>query len=167
MISNILDLDEISLSSIMTPRVVTTSIKPETSTDEIKLIIEKNQFSRYPIIDDEEHPLGIFFRHDLIELIENNKNILEIAEPPLILSDIISVKSAFRKLLNEKQHMAFIYDEFGSWLGIITLEDILEKILGEEIMDETDIVQDMRLFAKKKWATRNGKNGNYCVATIQ
>lgn len=154
MISNILDLDEISLSSIMTPRVVTTSIKPETSTDEIKLIIEKNQFSRYPIIDDEEHPLGIFFRHDLIELIENNKNILEIAEPPLILSDIISVKSAFRKLLNEKQHMAFIYDEFGSWLGIITLEDILEKILGEEIMDETDIVQDMRLFAKKMGNTQ-------------
>ncbi|MGL4673791.1 MAG: CNNM domain-containing protein, partial [Wohlfahrtiimonas sp.] len=63
--------------------------------------------------------------------------------------------TAFRKLLDEKQHLAFIYDEFGSWLGVITLEDIIEKIIGEEIVDETDIVVDMRLLAKKRWESRN------------
>lgn len=156
-IANILDLDEVDLSSIMTPRVVTAAIKPTISPESLKEIIDKNQFSRYPIIDDEENPLGIFFRHDLIDLIKNNQSVLDLAEEPLVLPDTISVKSAFRKLLDEKQHMAFIYDEFGSWLGIITLEDIIEKIIGEEIMDETDIVQDMRLLAKKRWETRKQK----------
>lgn len=156
-ISNILDLDEVDLASIMTPRVVTAAIKPDVGIEELKAIIDKNQFSRYPIIDNEENPLGIFFRHDFIELIRNDKKVLDLSEEALVLPDTISVKSAFRKLLDEKQHMAFIYDEFGSWLGVITLEDILEKIIGEEIMDETDIVQDMRLLAKKRWETRKQK----------
>lgn len=153
-ISNILDLDEVDLASIMTPRVVTAAIKPDITLEALKKVIDKNQFSRYPIIDDEENPLGIFFRHDLIEMIKNDKSVLDLSENPLVLPDTISVKSAFRKLLDEKQHMAFIYDEYGSWLGVLTLEDILEKIIGEEIMDETDIVSDMRLLAKKRWETR-------------
>lgn len=153
-ISNILDLDEVDLASIMTPRVVTAAINPNITLEALKKVIDKNQFSRYPIIDDEENPLGIFFRHDLIEMIKNDKSVLDLSENPLVLPDTISVKSAFRKLLDEKQHMAFIYDEYGSWLGVLTLEDILEKIIGEEIMDETDIVSDMRLLAKKRWETR-------------
>ncbi len=154
-ISNILDLDEVDLTTIMTPRVVTASIKPTTSIEELKNLIDQNQFSRYPILDDDENPLGVFFRHDLVDLINSHDSLLEFAEkPPLVLPDSISAKSAFRKLLDEKQHLAFIYDEYGSWLGIITLEDILEKIIGEEIVDETDIVPDMRLLAKKRWEIR-------------
>lgn len=154
-IFNILDLDEVDLTTIMTPRVVTAAITPTTNLETLKQIIDQNQFSRYPIVDQEENPLGVFFRHDFVDLINSDKNLLDFAETPaLVLPDTISVKSAFRKLLDEKQHLAFIYDEFGSWLGIITLEDILEKIIGEEIMDETDIVQDMRLLAKKRWEIR-------------
>lgn len=154
-IANILDLDEVDLTTIMTPRVVTASIKPTTTIDELKILIDQNQFSRYPIIDNEENPLGVFFRHDLVDLIDSGQSLLDFAEiPPLVLPDTISLKSAFRKLLNEKQHLAFIYDEYGSCLGIITLEDILEKIIGEEIVDETDIVSDMRLLAKKRWEIR-------------
>lgn len=154
-ISNILDLDEVDLTTIMTPRVVTVAIKPDTTIDELKILIDKNQFSRYPILDNEENPLGVFFRHDFIDLINSDQSLLAFAEKPaLVLPDTISAKSAFRKLLDEKQHLAFIYDEYGSWLGIITLEDILEKIIGEEIVDETDIVPDMRLLAKKRWEMR-------------
>lgn len=154
-IFNILDLDEVDLTTIMTPRVVTAAITPNTDLETLKQIIDQNQFSRYPIVDQEENPLGVFFRHDFVDLVHSDKSLLDFAEKPaLVLPDTISVKSAFRKLLDEKQHLAFIYDEFGSWLGIITLEDILEKIIGEEIMDETDIVQDMRLLAKKRWEMR-------------
>lgn len=154
-IYNILDLDEVDLTTIMTPRVVTASIKPTTTIEALKTLIDQNQFSRYPILDDEENPLGVFFRHDLVDLMNSDQSVLDFAEkPPLVLPDTISAKSAFRKLLDEKQHLAFIYDEYGSWLGIITLEDILEKIIGEEIVDETDIVPDMRLLAKKRWDSR-------------
>ena len=154
-ISNILDLGNINLTSIMTPRVVTTSITPDISVEELKILIDQNQFSRYPIVNEKEAPLGIFFRHDFIDLVETGQSVLDLSEPPLVLPDTTSVKTAFRKLLDHKQHMAFIYDEFGSWLGVITLEDIIEKLIGEEIVDETDIVVDMRLLAKKRWESRN------------
>lgn len=153
-IANILDLDEVDLTTIMTPRIVTSAITPDIDPKDLKKIIDQNQLSRYPIIDDRENPLGVFFRHDLVDLLASKKSLLDFAEPPLVFPDTISVKSAFRKLLDEKQHLAFIYDEYGTWLGIITLEDILEKILGEEIVDETDIVPDMRLLAKKRWESR-------------
>ncbi|GAA5100269.1 CNNM domain-containing protein [Wohlfahrtiimonas larvae] len=154
-ISNILDLNEVDLTSIMTPRVVTAAIHPNISYDDLKETIDQNQFSRYPIIDEQEAPLGVFFRHDYVDLVASGKTVLDFAEPPLVLPDTSSVKTAFRRLLDHKQHLAFIYDEFGSWLGVITLEDMIEKIIGEEIVDETDIVVDMRLLAKKRWESRN------------
>lgn len=154
MISNILDLDTVPMVSIMTPRIVTAYITPDMSPDALKEVINQNQFSRYPIVDAEENPLGVFFRHDLIDVTNDHKSILDCSEPPIILQDSMSIKSVLRKLLDEKQHLAFIYDEFGSWLGVITLEDILEKLIGEEIVDETDLVVDMRLLAKKRWEAR-------------
>lgn len=153
-IANVLDLNEVDITSIMTPRVVTTAIKPDIDPQELTDLIEKHQFSRYPIIDDEENPLGIFFRHDLLKVAQGGEKIMDLAEEPLVFPDTISVKNAFRKLLDEQQHLAFIYDEYGTWLGIITLEDILEKLIGEEILDEHDLVPDMRLLAKKRWESR-------------
>lgn len=153
-IANVLDLNEVDITSIMTPRVVTTAIKPDIDPESLTDLIERHQFSRYPIIDDAENPLGIFFRHDLLKVAQEGERIMDLAEEPLVFPDTISVKNAFRKLLDEQQHLAFIYDEYGTWLGIITLEDILERLIGEEILDEHDIVPDMRLLAKKRWESR-------------
>lgn len=66
----------------------------------------------------------------------------------------MSIESLFHAMLNQRQHMAVVYDEHGTWVGLVTLEDILETILGREIMDETDSVADLRLYARQRWSRK-------------
>lgn len=67
------------------------------------------------------------------------------------LEDVLS------SMLNDHNHMALVIDQFENWVGIITLEDIIETILGKEIVDETDQVADMRLYAKLKWKRKRAE----------
>ena len=62
-------------------------------------------------------------------------------------------------MLRERQHIAVVYDELGTWLGVVTLEDILETLLGTEIMDETDNVSNLRRYAKQRWSRRLKRAG--------
>lgn len=57
-------------------------------------------------------------------------------------------------LMRERQHMALVYDEYGTWLGVVTMEDIFETIIGKSIMDETDDIPNMRRYARKLWENR-------------
>ena len=70
--------------------------------------------------------------------------------PALIFPEQIRLKQAMQRLLEEHEQMAIIVDEFGSFAGVLTLEDILETLIGQEIMDESDKVADLRDFAKKR-----------------
>ena len=65
-----------------------------------------------------------------------------------------NIEFLFSDMLRERQHLAVVYDELGTWLGIVTLEDILETLLGTEIMDETDNVSNLRRYAKQRWSRR-------------
>ena len=66
----------------------------------------------------------------------------------------LNIEDLFSAMLAQRQHMAVVYDDHGTWVGLITLEDILESILGREIMDETDNVADLRLYARQRWNRR-------------
>jgi CBS domain containing-hemolysin-like protein len=74
-------------------------------------------------------------------------------EVPLVHTGM-GIDKLFHAMLAQRQHMAVVYDEHGTWVGLITLEDILESILGREIMDETDHVADLRLYARQRWSRR-------------
>jgi CBS domain containing-hemolysin-like protein len=71
-----------------------------------------------------------------------------------------NIEFLFSDMLRERQHLAVVYDELGTWLGIVTLEDILETLLGTEIMDETDNVSNLRRYAKQRWSRRLKKYGS-------
>ena len=74
-------------------------------------------------------------------------------------SDEAHLEDVLNSMLEDHSHMALVIDAFENWVGIITLEDILETILGKEIVDETDQVADMRLYARLKWKKKCEQKG--------
>lgn len=77
--------------------------------------------------------------------------------PILEIASTSSVDYIFAEMLRAHDHIGVVYDELGTWLGIITMEDILEAILGQEILDETDKVIDMRSYAKLVWSNKRAQ----------
>jgi CBS domain containing-hemolysin-like protein len=149
-IANILDLHDIKVREIMTPRTVCESAKPD---EALSVLVERaktDQYSRYPVLDDDESPLGIVFRYDMLEFADD-QTAADIMKPVKVISDKISVEQLMSQLIRERQHMALVYDEYGSWMGLVTMEDVIESIIGQPIMDETDDIPNMRRFAKRRW----------------
>lgn len=153
-ISNILDLHEMKVRDIMTPRTVCDYTAPNATIGAFKQRVAYSQFSRYPVIDESESPLGVVFRYDALASTDDEAPVSSIMKPLKVTPEMTSVESLMTQLLHERQHMSLVYDEFGSWRGLATLEDIMETIIGKPIMDETDDIPNMRRFAKRRWDHR-------------
>ncbi|QIB50006.1 CNNM domain-containing protein [Pseudomonas sp. OIL-1] len=153
-IGNILDLHTIKVRDIMTPRTVCEYVAPETAIGEFIDRVAVSQFSRYPVIDEGEQPLGVVFRYDLVGTQQSDASIETLMKPVKVAQDTLSVEALMSQMMNEQQHMCLIYDEFGSWGGLVTMEDIIETILGKAILDETDDIPNMRRFARRLWENR-------------
>jgi CBS domain containing-hemolysin-like protein len=155
-IANILDLHETQLKSILTPRTVCQYIKLDSTAGESKELLRETSFSRYPVLED-ELPKGIVFRNELLDA-EANTPISELMSTVQIFKETDSAESTLTSLLKEHQHMALVFDEYGTWLGLITMEDIFETILGLAIMDETDNIPNMRRHARRRWENKMKQN---------
>ena len=158
-ISNILDLHEMQLRNILTPRTVCQYIKLDSTAGDNREMLRETSFSRYPVLDDSEHPQGIVFRSELLDA-EEKTPISELMMPIQIFKESDSAESTLTALLKEHQHMGLIFDEYGTWLGLITMEDIFESILGLTIMDETDDIPNMRRHARRRWEHRMKESQN-------
>ncbi|SFI84885.1 Hemolysin, contains CBS domains [Pseudomonas guineae] len=153
-IGNILDLHDIKLRDIMTPRIVCESAAPGETISAFKMRVKQSQFSRYPVIDEDESPLGVVFRYDALSAENDDGPVTNILKPLKVVLDTMNVENLMTLLMQERQHMCLVYDEFGSWRGLVTLEDIMETIIGKAILDETDDIPNMRRFAKRRWEHR-------------
>lgn len=153
-ISNILDLHDVKVRDIMTPRIVCDSALPDESIADLKLRIKESQFSRYPVVDTDESPLGVVFRYDALMAEDDTQPVSSIMKPIKVTLESINAENLMTQLMQERQHMSLIYDEFGGWQGLVTLEDIVEAIIGKPIMDETDDIPNMRRFARRRWEHR-------------
>lgn len=152
-ISNILDLHEIKVRQIMTPRIVCEFVSPDMGLEEFREMIREHQFSRYPVLDEEEVPLGMVFRHDVIDA-EPEATVRSLMKSVTLVLDLDSVESLMMRFMGERQHMLLVYDEYGSWLGLVTMEDVMEAIIGQPILDETDDIPNMRRHARRRWKNR-------------
>lgn len=83
--------------------------------------------------------------------ITDQQTVADIMKPVKVISDKMSAEQLMTQLMHERQHMCLVYDEYGSWLGLVTMEDVIETIIGQPIMDETDDIPNMRRFAKRRW----------------
>lgn len=153
MIQNVLRFHEIKVSGVMTPRTVCKTIKPDISVDEFRHLAKSLPFSRYPVIDENDEVWGYIHKSDLLT-IDEDANLMDHLRPAKRVKGNTNIEFLFAEMLRERKHIVLVYDELGTWLGIVTLEDILETLLGTEIMDETDNVSNLRKYAKQRWSRK-------------
>ena len=158
-IKNILHLHDVKVGAIMTPRTVCRTVRPDLTVAAF-LEQEKGQpFSRFPVMNEKGECSGYIHKSDLLD-VSPEQTMKALALDVSMISTRMSIEDLFHAMLNQRQHMAVVYDEHGTWVGLITLEDILETILGREIMDETDNVADLRLYARQRWSRKLKKHAD-------
>ena len=147
----------------MTPRTVIQIASEETT---IASFYEENKnlkFSRIPIFSSSQDEIQSYFLKDnLLEAIINGKGsdtLKSISRTLIITKRNTPIPQLFELFISKKEHIALVVDEYGSASGIITQEDVIETLLGLEIMDESDNVADLQLLARKSWEDKAKKMG--------
>ncbi len=154
MIQNILKLDEVTAHEIMTPSVVVEMVPGNMTIREF--YDSENTHSRILVYDEEndEYVVGYVLRQEVLEKMAEDKfntTLNDILRPVLRFSEEDSVSDIWETLIEKKEHISVILDEYGSLRGIVTMEDVIETMLGHEIVDEKDEVVDMQEYAKEQW----------------
>ena len=154
MIQNLLKLDEITAHEIMTPSTVVEMAEGQMT---IREFYDSDlTHSRILVYDEEndEYVIGYVLRQTVLEEMAEDKfsrTIREISRPILTFPEDEPVGNIWEKFLEKKEHISVIIDEYGTFRGIVTMEDVIETMLGQEIVDETDEVVDMQEYAKEQW----------------
>lgn len=148
MVRQVVDFSDTVVKEVMTPRINMQCIDKTTSISEFAAIAADLKFSRYPVIEGKiDEVIGIIHIKSILDFSEEEKTrstIEEIVNPPLYVPESKKVSSLLRDFQANKQQMAIVVDEYGGTAGIITLEDILEEIVGE-IEDEHEVEEDQEI----------------------
>ena len=145
----------------MTPRVVVVLADEKLPLNDFLKNKDYLKFSRIPIYaEKEENITGYIFRQTVFEKLAEDHHGLklkDIKRKIVIVPDSIVLFSLWEILLEKKEHIALIVDEYGGLDGVVTMEDIIETLLGLEIVDEKDTITDMQKYARERWQTRQAK----------
>ncbi|MGA1741323.1 MAG: CNNM domain-containing protein [Pseudohongiellaceae bacterium] len=162
-LKNMFLLNETPVTAVMTPRPVVFSLPESMKVSEFFSAYDDTRFSRIPIYDhNREHLNGFVLKSDLLLAQTRGNSDNELKHYQRELKAVVETKSvyeAFELFIKHRLHIMMIVDEYGGMEGIITLEDILETLLGLEIMDEKDKQMDMQEHARRLWRRRASKMG--------
>lgn len=160
-IQNILKLKNVKVTEIMTPRVVVAVADEDLPLSEFLKNKEYLKFSRIPVYsENDENVTGYVFRQTVFEKLaedQHNLKLKDIKREIIVVPSSMVLFTLWERLLAKKEHIALIVDEYGGLDGIVTMEDIIETLLGLEIVDEKDTIIDMQKFARERWKTRQVK----------
>ena len=156
MIQNLLKLDDVKARDIMTPSSVVEMAEESMTLKEFYSNEAFRTYSRIPVYHDEndDYIKGYVLRPYILEKLAEDKfdlKLSDIVRPVLTFQETEPVSGIWEKLLAKKEHISVIIDEYGCFRGIVTMEDVIETMLGTEIVDEKDKVTDMQEFAREKW----------------
>ncbi len=162
-IKNLLRFDQVLVKDVMTPRAV---VKIASDAISIQNFFEDNpklRYSRIPIFNENvDNITGFVLKDNVYEEIINKKGDMPLAE---IRRDILitrrntPIPQLFDIFIAKREHIALVVDEYGSVAGLVTMEDVIETLLGLEIMDESDNVADLQVLARKNWENRAKRAG--------
>lgn len=162
-IKNLLSFKEVAARHIMTPRTV---LKTADASQSIQSFFDENPntiFSRILIYtDNTDNITGYFLKDQLLRAIIDGKGeekISSIQRNILVTNRDLPIPYLFEKLIEQREHIALVVDEYGTVSGLVTQEDVIETLLGLEIMDESDHIADLQILARKSWEQRAKKLG--------
>ena len=157
-IQNIMKLDNVQACDAMTPRIVAMTAQENMTLKNFYKNDQYLHYSRIPVYaDSPEYITGYILLSDALEGLaddEFDKRLKELKRPISFFHEEDSLSTIWEELLRKREQMALIIDEYGCFQGIVTLEDIIETILGLEIIDENDQAIDMQQFARERWERR-------------
>ncbi|NNE90463.1 MAG: HlyC/CorC family transporter [Verrucomicrobiales bacterium] len=157
-LNNLLELRKTTVSAVKTPRVVVFSLPAATTVKDFLENHAETPFSRIPVYDESPDDMTGFVLKSEVLLAaardEMDRTLDDLKREVTMLSEVIPLPNAFQVLTENRHHVAIVHDEYGGMSGIVTMEDIVETLLGTEIMDEVDTNEDMQEFARKQWERR-------------
>jgi CBS domain containing-hemolysin-like protein len=158
-ISNLLRFNSIRARDVMTPRTV---VKMAVEDETIQAFFDRNKalrFSRIPLHEtgSRDQVTGYFLKDELLaKLVDGagDSPLSSLKRDIMVINEDFPIPDLFNRFLAKREHIAAVIGEFGGLSGIVTMEDVIETLLGMEIVDELDHVDDMRALARRSWECR-------------
>ena len=169
LIKSAIEFGDLEVGDIFTPRIDITALSVDADKDTVASVFSESGYSRIPLYEGElDNVVGILYYKDFYrDAYETNLPITEIAKPAIFVAMTQKVNDLMKELQEKQLHMAIVTDEFGSTAGLITLEDILEEIVGE-IWDEHDeIVEDIKAVAENEYIVSGKANTEKLFDTLE
>ena len=162
-IKNLLNFSSVLVKNIMTPRTVVIAADEDISVDEFNSKYPDLRFSRIPVYKKTiDSVTGFILKDEVLLNLINKKNktpLKEIRRRIEVVPEIVPIPEMFKMFTENNVHIALVVDEYGGMAGIVTMEDIVETLLGLEITDEMDNVEDLQDLARKNWEKRAKRLG--------
>ncbi|MCG6894761.1 MAG: hemolysin family protein [Desulfobacteraceae bacterium] len=163
-ITNLLQFNSIRSEDVMTPRVVVKAAPREQTIGQFYHANRDERFSRIPLYVEGsmDKITGYILKDEMLAAVAENRgdepvHVLE--RKIMTVSESFPIPDLFNRFLQEREHIALVVGEFGGMSGIVTMEDVIETLLGLEIVDESDSIEDMQAQARKNWEKRAGRIG--------
>lgn len=160
---NLIKFSSLKVEDIMTPRIVVIKYSEMKTIDDVLSENEELTVSRVPVYGKSDEDItGYVLKNDMyLELSKGNEDtkLKDLKRDILIVPEMSSIKNLFEKLLDSQDHIAIVVDEYGGFSGVVTMEDVVETLLGMEIVDEIDTIDDMQKLARQRWLERAKKLG--------
>lgn len=160
---NLFVFREVRVADVMTPRTVMFAFPESMTVGEVIREHSGLPFSRIIIYDtDPDSCTGYVLRHEILHesALDRHKTPLSALKREIqVVPESLSLQRLFEQLLENKEQVALVIDEYGGTAGVATMEDIVETLIGTEIVDEVDTVQDMQELARQRWRSRAKRMG--------
>lgn len=139
LIHSVFEFNDMSVKEVMVPTTQMVTVSLQMPVDEIKHILTEEQFSRYPVIGKDLNDIrGILHMKDFLNAFtKGNVDVRKLVKPPFFIPETLKISNLLKEMQKKRVHMALVIDEYGGVSGLVTMEDLLEEIVGE-IRDEYD-----------------------------
>jgi CBS domain containing-hemolysin-like protein len=162
-LTNLFRLRKLTVRDIMTPRTVMFAIREDSTVTETLEKYPEMVFSRIPVYkSDTDSITGFVLKSDILSCAVRgcgDSPLSELARPINAVPESVTISRHFSQMVKERWHISLVVDEYGGTAGIVTLEDIVETLMGTEILDESDQTTDLQRLARQQWRERIRKIG--------